>query len=242
MPESVRDRPTSAHEHIFLLTKKARYFWDQDAVREDAASADRPKPTEDMKQRSPNGETPWLNNRYAPGPSGYGVNESGRNIRNVWSLSAEPLKEAHFAAFPTEIPRRCIKAGTSEKGACSACGAPWVRVVERTGGRDWRQDMMKPKGIPGERAGEGSYKRGQSTSPLNDTQRVKTVGWQPGCTCDAGEPIPCTVLDPFSGSGRTLFVAEELGRDSIGIELNAAYIDLSVRHIEQKTGYSVQRD
>ena len=54
-----------------------------------------------------------------------------------------------------------------------------------------------------------------------------TLGWQPTCSCSAGEPVPCTVLDPFSGSATTLFVAEELGRDSIGIDLNESYRTLA---------------
>ena len=49
------------------------------------------------------------------------------------------------------------------------------------------------------------------------------VGWQPGCSCNAGEPIPCTVLDPFSGAGTTGLVALDLGRNYLGIDLSADY-------------------
>jgi hypothetical protein len=132
-------------------------------------------------------------------------------------------------------------AGTSEKGCCPKCGNPWERVIETSGGRDWRNDEMIPKGIPGELAGEGSYKRGQSTSPLNDTKTKKTVGWEPTCDCNEYDmhlppddpayvpltPVPCTVLDPFGGSGTTGEVAERLGRNSILIELNPSYVELA---------------
>jgi len=52
------------------------------------------------------------------------------------------------------------------------------------------------------------------------------IGWAPTCTCSAGDPIPCTVLDPFAGSGTVNLVAHGLGRSSVGIELNEKYIDI----------------
>ena len=116
MPESVRDRPTSAHEHIFLLTKQAKYFWDQDAIREPQATADRSK---------------FQTGEEEPGryPKRYGLegshalrgknperllNPLGGNVRNVWSIPTHAFPDAHFATFPPEIPRRCIKAGSRE--------------------------------------------------------------------------------------------------------------------------------
>jgi DNA modification methylase len=63
------------------------------------------------------------------GPDSFVEAPGTRNQRNVWHLGPEPYREAHFATFPTEIPRRAIKAGTSEKGCCAACGAPWVRAT-----------------------------------------------------------------------------------------------------------------
>ena len=57
-------------------------------------------------------------------------------------------------------------------------------------------------------------------------KRVTTVGWRPTCACPDGEPIPCTVLDPFAGSGTTLMVARKLGRNAVGIELKPEYQSL----------------
>lgn len=86
MPESIRDRPTRAHEYIFLLTKSERYYYDQDAIREPLAD-------------------PEALARIAA---------QGANARTVWTIPTEPYPEAHFATFPTELARRCILAGTKE--------------------------------------------------------------------------------------------------------------------------------
>ena len=57
--------------------------------------------------------------------------------------------------------------------------------------------------------------------------RTFTVGWRPTCTCDAGEPVPCRVLDPFGGSGTVGLVCDQLGRDAVLIELNGDYVTMA---------------
>lgn len=152
MPESVTDRPTSAHEHIFLLSKSRRYYYDADAIREPSEMRPQQRFTDGRGDK----DEGYAVHRKAPGMT----EPDGRNCRNVWKIATKPYKEAHFATFPPELPRRCIKAGTSEKGACAACGAPWVRDLSLSGGRDWHNDTMKAKGIAGEILGEGGNKRG----------------------------------------------------------------------------------
>ena len=130
MPESVSDRPTSAYEMVFLLTKQAHYFYDAEAVREPQseatlARADMPngstrKPT--VKQSASTG--------YYDSTAGTFALPAGRNARNVWQIPTQGRPEAHFATFPDELPRRCILAGTSEHGVCAECGAPWARQAE----------------------------------------------------------------------------------------------------------------
>jgi len=110
MPESVTDRPTKAHEYIFLLSKSQRYYFDQDAVREEAIAAEHHARYADAakeyaKKQPGQRDTGML-----------GVHPAGRNIRTVWSLTTKPYSGAHFAVFPPEIPERCIKAGSPEGG------------------------------------------------------------------------------------------------------------------------------
>jgi len=194
MPEPVRDRPTTAHEHIFLLSKSERYFYDAEAVRVPSGA-------------SPGGD---FSRAYAAAQPNHGAMRTDRpaatGSRNlwdywsdeddVWLLSAEPQRAGHFATFPTEIPRRAILAGTSAHGCCVECGAPWRRVVIASDGTDRRE----------------------------------TTGWEPTCSHNAAV-MPCTVLDPFSGSGTTVKVALRLQRRAIGIELNPDYLAMSERII-----------
>ena len=113
MPESVTDRPTKAHSYVFLLTKRARYFYDADAVREGYAT---------------DGVNGGMLSRGRIGPQGWQSgtpkNPAGRNARSVWTINTRPFAGAHFAVMPEELPRRCILAGTSEAGVCRDCGAP----------------------------------------------------------------------------------------------------------------------
>jgi DNA modification methylase len=111
MPESVTDRPTKAHEYIFLLTKAERYFYDADAIREGAVADNREFFRGDDKYTSGNS---FLNNseRSANG-KGHVENPSNlRNKRSVWTIATQPYAEAHFATFPEEIPKLCILAGS----------------------------------------------------------------------------------------------------------------------------------
>ncbi len=243
MPESVTDRPTSSWEPIFLLAKSSTYFYDADAVKEPASENTNPRISQaeigriiaardagassaagkgaDAKTQDPDGMCK-MNGSYQ---NAVCLPVSTRNQRNVWHLGPEPYKEAHFATFPTEIPRRAIKAGTSEKGCCAACGAPWGRVVSKpsggTIGKSWHDhenDMANGNAKP---TGEAVFK-----TYIPPT----TLGWEPGCTCGA-EVVPCLVLDPFLGSGTTVAVARELGRHGVGCELNPEYAALARERI-----------
>ncbi len=101
MPESVKDRPTSATEKIFLLSKASKYYYDAAAVRQ--------PPSESFAKghERRRGSDPFLDDTTRSHQMA-----NGSNMRNYWLLSPENFKGEHFAVFPTEIPRRCILAGT----------------------------------------------------------------------------------------------------------------------------------
>ena len=155
MPESVTDRPTKAHEYIFLLSKSDRYFYDNEAIKEPASNEGKLVSLGDKSFSRGQAKGKGIK------PSGNGNADeylvpAGRNKRTVWNITTKPYKEAHFATFPPELPEICIKAGCPQGG---------------------------------------------------------------------------TVLDPFAGAGTTLYVAEQLGRNSIGIELNPDYCDIIRRRM-----------
>jgi DNA modification methylase len=146
-----------------------------------------------------------------------------RNARTVWTITTQARPEAHFATFPDEIPRRCISAGTSERGCCPVCGASWERIVnkELTDTEGWGQATKDHTGDV-----QGSQSCIRDGKGRCGTSVIEQKGWQPGCKCEAGDPVSCVVLDPFGGSGTTGEIARELKRDCILIELNPAYIKI----------------
>lgn len=228
MPESVTDRCTRSHEYVFLLSKSARYYYDNQAISEESAPSS-------VARSQYNGGNPSPKNLQGVdegvwcGPmstaKAYG---QGRNRRSVWTIATKPYKEAHFATFPPELIELCIKAGTSERGCCPECGASWVRVTDKP---------QPPEEI--RNRGNGA-KMDFHTRSLGGGQKLQdwynqhpgtTKGWKPSCNCDAGDPVPCVVLDPFMGSGTTASVALSLKRHYVGIELNPKYIELCTKRI-----------
>ena len=220
MPESVTDRPTDAYEHILMLTKSARYFWDAEAVKEPLS------PLTLADTRNSTGRHTQQSEKYTadcdaiPGgaePSWYRgktfVNsQSGRNLRNVWTFPTQPYSGAHFATFPEELPRRCILAATSAKGACRFCGAPWERISHQL------------SSVSHQGKTESAYKEGSNANRLsllrqaarergaeyaNDTQ---TVGWRPGCGCGGVEPDDLEIIETPTGECVGEDLSMETGR------------------------------
>lgn len=214
-------RPTSAHEYIFMLTKSANYYADGEAVRDAAQDWG-------QRDRKPGSAfvdgTPGRSKQF--GGKDCDFAQRGRNLRNVWRISTAPFAGAHFATFAPKIPELCIKAGTSDKGACPKCGGPWVRVVNRKFVGSYHDH--KADGIQ-----YGLRQNG--AGPAKTWNIPETLGWRPSCACDAGEPVPCVVLDPFMGAGTTGLVAEKLGRDWLGIELNPEYVEMAEARIRKAT-------
>jgi site-specific DNA-methyltransferase (adenine-specific) len=110
MPESVTDRPTKAHEYVFLLSKSPRYFFDQEAVREPHSPDGRTKTVHDHATPRSHANYDNVGNGNERWPNG------GRNLRSVWTIATQPYADAHFAVFPEELVRRCLLAGCPEGG------------------------------------------------------------------------------------------------------------------------------
>jgi DNA modification methylase len=151
MPESVTDRPTKAHEYIFLLSKNERYYFDADAVKEPLAC---------LPHAPGNRKLDESRNDHDQMSKIWGANGL-RNIRSVWTIATQPYPEAHFATFPEDLIKPCILAGC---------------------------------------------------------------------------PVGGIVLDPFSGSGTTVKVAQDLGRVGVGLELSESYLAMA-RHRTAQMGF-----
>ena len=239
MPESVTDRPTKSHEYLFLLTKNKKYYYDADAIREDAKDA------ESYSGRKFRGPKAILEARARPGSSqtiDKGCPADGKtyakvNKRTVWTIPTQSCTEAHFATFPEKLVEPCIKAGTSEKGCCPECGAPWIRIVKKSGGttgESWH-DHENDIGIGANQTRNGvplATFKGQKEK--ENPYTVQTIGWEPSCDCGGDPPIPCTVLDLFGGAGTTGLVAYKLRRHYILIELSQDYVEIATKRIKKE--------
>lgn len=152
-------------------------------------------------------------------------------------------KTSHFATFPPDLPARCIRLGTSERGVCPECGAPWVRLVEKERRATRPGQKSKAKALTQKLHGElvDVAKLTKSTiggivghrDPERHITVNHTTGWEPGC--DHGkEPIGAIVLDPFSGAATTGLVAVQMGRRYIGLELNPEYAAMGDQRIANR--------
>jgi len=132
MPESVQDRPTSAHEAVFLLSKSQRYFYDADAVRE----AHRREWWSET--RGPKYMTAEDGRNDGGKCEGEG-NPAGRNLRNVWAISPRPYSGSHYAVFPPHLVAPMVKAGCPKGGTVldPFLGSGTTAQVAQDHGRKW---------------------------------------------------------------------------------------------------------
>ena len=230
MPESVKDRCTKSHEYIFLLSKSAKYYYDSEAIMELATGFDGRKDTKykggpkDMaggaherwqyKNLQPDGQQP--NTMHLNRLEGNEYMSPVRNKRDVWTVTTKPYKGAHYATFNPELIKPCILAGAPET-CCAKCGAPYERIVEKTG-----TNASNEKGIA-EMIAKGVPRTTANLYVTKERGNSITTGYRPTCSCNAGTSSGI-VFDPFVGSGTTVATAIQLGRKGIGIDLSFKYL------------------
>jgi DNA modification methylase len=138
MPESVFDRPTNAHEKIWLLTKRQDYYYNHEAVREPVSGGAHKRVGKNSREnvdRVPRSRKPGVSPKSAPR-----VDEvDTRALRNVWTIPSRGYRGAHFATFPERIAERCVLAGTPPTvcgfcGRVEGCKAPMCSAVPRVAG------------------------------------------------------------------------------------------------------------
>jgi DNA modification methylase len=254
MPESVKSRPSQTIESIFMLTKSSRYFYDAEAVKKPLAASSVPRLKQDIANQVGteranggaktngnfkavvdivSGRTRRSSDWFFESWQGMLQDEEGDPVAFV--VNTKPYRGAHFATFPMDLVRPMILASTSERGCCAECGAPLERVVVKGPPCPEPEHRHPEKRLePGQAGNASAGNMGFRASKLSGKEMGEwkaahpdeTVDWQPTCDHPSPTTIPCTVLDPFGGSGTTAQVALELGCNAIVRELNAEYIPL----------------
>lgn len=252
LPESVTDRVRRSHEQWFHFTLQPRYYSAVDEIRE---------PQQSAGQRH-EGRSGWVNaegkaggHEVTRGFTERALNPLGKLPGSVWTVPTEPLRVPetlgidHFAAFPTEWPKRIIQ-GWSPSGVCTACDAPLIPVTRKEGGRPVARAHRHLPGYS-DPAGEGvrdlsyriegyscqcpphptsiaSAKTTANTTQTTTAPDAAAVDGYQSPIRDATAPTrPAVVLDPFGGTGTTALVAKALGRHGITIDLSADYCRLA---------------
>lgn len=161
MPESVTDRCTKSHEYIFLFSKSQKYYFDHEAIQEEATSSDKPRIFGANNQkgtlRNDIGRVykPRTKNCQYDGQrpnSGAGMTDEVypvRNKRDVWQVNTKPCKEAHFATYPFELIKPCILAGCPEDGIVldPFMGSGTTAIVARSLNRNYLGVELNPEYI-----------------------------------------------------------------------------------------------
>ena len=215
MPGSQQDRPTIDYEFIWMLTKSSRYYFDMNAVMENGSGRKsglktykyNGLPGHDTKQGFLDAsETEW----------------HSRVMRAVWTIPTQPYSGSHYATYPEELVVRCLKASTSERGACPKCGKAWRRVVQK----EFIQTGSLRKDISGGQQGMDGW---QGTPRGYNISTGLEHFWEPSCKCGIETTRPCYVYDPFIGSGTTIVAAHRLGLAGFGSDLSLQYLSDNAR-------------
>jgi len=150
MPESVTDRPTKSHEHIFLLAKSAKYFYDHEAIKEPVAESSLERAKYAFHSDAPSTKNNALGDKQGIHVDEMGtrfVNPSGRNKRDVWTVPTKGYDGAHFAVYPTALIEPCILAGSREGDTVldPFSGSGTTGVVALRNGRNYLGCELNPE-------------------------------------------------------------------------------------------------
>jgi site-specific DNA-methyltransferase (adenine-specific) len=155
MPSSVKNRPTTAHEHVFLLAKSKDYFYNADAIREPHVTfTDASKMKGGRNHFGKRNGTPEIGKNQGShnlhdGRWDQAFHPLGRNKRTVWDISLGKFRDAHFAVFPEELVKNCILASSREKDIVldPFMGSGTTAYVAKKNGRDYLGIELVPKYI-----------------------------------------------------------------------------------------------
>lgn len=217
MPESVTDRCTTSHEHVFLFAKRPTYWADMEAIREPQSESTLLRFREGQAPRT-RGQKFRPTDEVREYDTGAGILPNGRSARDVWAIPTAGFPGAHYATFPPELARRCIRAGCPPR-VCARCGAPWARETASGNPSKWANAGGVDRSGGAARTGNPQTSAGLHRNGGMLVNTRQTLGWRAACACDAGTR-PGVVMDPFLGSGTTALVAVQENRDWLGVDLD----------------------
>lgn len=224
MPESIKDRPATSHEKIFMLSKSARYFYNAEDVRQGEPTSAPPA------YKMPDG--------WDTGPGGHGSHH--RNGREKGRPAPRRGKQAAIAAAAEAVGsssgRRMAgfneRWDAKEKMRASEAGPRHAGHINHTGIEDTPRGSRalrnwEPAPLPAWIIGTAPFSEAHfATFPPELVERCLKAG------CPKGG----SVLDPFGGAGTTALVADQMQLDATIIELNPSYVHIAARRIEADRG------
>jgi site-specific DNA-methyltransferase (adenine-specific) len=234
LPESVTDRCRSSHEYLFHFTRQPRYYAAVDEIRESYSDRVIERQRYVGRAAPPRVYAPGDRNDSgrASGIMGFGtgeVNPLGKLPGSVWDIPSQPLTVPaalgvdHFAAFPMELPRRCVL-GWSPPGVCTACGEGRRPVVDRPGLTGVDNNTER-------RVGGRYFASGMNGGQKDWERRMANPDRITGYACACPQPDaptrPALVVDPFGGTGTTALVAAAYGRTGISVDMSGDYSRLA---------------
>ncbi|MGI8491557.1 MAG: DNA-methyltransferase, partial [Acidimicrobiales bacterium] len=218
MPDSVGDRLSTSYDVVYFLVRSRHYFFDLDQIRQPHQTSR----TSAERRSAPAAAPAWAGPHAGrqdglarTRPTGVPGHWLGKNPGDVWTVAAASYRGAHFATFPERLIERPLLASCPE-AICTRCALPWRRPV-----------TIRRLGLKALPAARDPHVRRYEAY----WRTLRQLGDLVPCGC--GAPTrPGVVLDPFFGTGTVGVVAERLGRDWVGIELNPAYARLATERLE----------